>query len=307
MRNRIVWSLLGPALMAISALAVAATPSGTSGQWSVAATGSKACASCPSGFSLSFVSSNTASGVAQEFSVSNMMDHVSSVKVFNSKALIIGTVGTAGQACTVYDLDKRKVADEFYALDPSASPDSRFVAFVRFHPRHADDAEMNGVVLLYDLSRSVVENRAPANRKTPSPWNAGIPIFPKRNKTEGQTTPYADQPQFIYPKFVWAPSGKSVGFVAEAAPLRQVMEKGHSTTSVVAVTASVPDSLEGAKVSQHRIEMKALLTPKAQAATDYKFHVKNMKLNDEGRLEFEDEQMLPASSVNPVSDHDDQY
>jgi len=171
-------------------------------RWSVEATAARDCKECPSSKSFQFCGLDKNSGRSSTFVVANMMKAVRALSLHKSKCLILGELTQSGDIATLYDLEARKTADEWYGYHFRLSPDGRYLAFVKFYPRFAPPESVSDVVLVYDLGRSATENRS-----TPQagPEDAGIPVFPRYNAQSGTLEPGAGTDKFMaIPPLVWA-------------------------------------------------------------------------------------------------------
>ncbi|NNN04632.1 MAG: hypothetical protein HKL90_01895 [Elusimicrobia bacterium] len=277
------------------------------GKWSVAQETATECATCTVHGPFQFLAANHGTGKNIRFSLNGMVDRIKSVRLLGDRAVVIGDLSSSGDMVTVYDLGGNRLLDEFAAINSTISPNGQFLAFQHFHPRHADTEDMSDVVLLYDLSRSQKENRTPDNQAKPNMSNAGIPVFPVKNRVDRRILPYPGSNYVVYPQFIWSPSGKTLAFVAEATSISALMEKDHTTTEIIAVAIEISGSIADAKAYLRRIPVNDLLRPTFQNKKGYKFHVGRMSLSDDGGLRFDGAEMNPGASSNLISTHDEAY
>ncbi|HZV86156.1 MAG TPA: hypothetical protein VFF95_01320 [Candidatus Binatus sp.] len=93
-----------------------------------------------------------------------------------NRALVIGMVNGDAWEVSVLDLNAYTVTDSFLAYEPVASPDGRYVAFIKFFPTHfAGEAEHH--YMLYDAKLAASENR-PAGTNSSDRVNVGICVYP---------------------------------------------------------------------------------------------------------------------------------
>lgn len=109
------------------------------------------------------------------------------------KAIVMGYVNEALSEVVVLDLKANRISDSFLAYQPSISPDGKFVAFTKFYPTH----NVNGtsdIVLLYDLEKSPLLNRAPGGEQRGDGMDSeiGIGVYPPN---VGSSSPNADLPE----------------------------------------------------------------------------------------------------------------
>jgi hypothetical protein len=115
----------------------------------------------------------------REVTVPDEIAQVDSIqRVVNERALLLGHVNASVSAVMVLDLKSGSVSDYFMASDPAMSPDSHFLAFVRFYPPHSVDG-VEDQYRLYDLSKTASENRPLLTGKASDDTdNVGQPVYP---------------------------------------------------------------------------------------------------------------------------------
>jgi hypothetical protein len=104
-----------------------------------------------------------------------------------SRAGIIGMVNGDAWEVAVLDLAASVISDKFLAYIPTASPDGRYVAFVKFFPTHF----VQGIehhYMLYDLAETAVQNR-PHGIGAKNKATVGRCVYPKGiGNREGDNT-----------------------------------------------------------------------------------------------------------------------
>ena len=123
---------------------------------------------------------------AFEISASVTLTGVDEYFVSGDKLAVVGEAGRAEEV-VVFDLLTRRKIDWFYCYYPRRLSDD-WIAYVEFYPSMSAEAPTD-VVLLYDLTKSPVDNRLtrvpaetiPAPATGPQPIQVGIPIYPQLN------------------------------------------------------------------------------------------------------------------------------
>jgi hypothetical protein len=123
---------------------------------------------------------------ASEISANVTLTRVGEYFVSGDKLAVVGEAGRADEV-VVFDLLARRKIDWFYCYYPQRLSDD-WIAYVEFYPSMSVEVPTN-VVLLYDLTKSPVDNRLtrapaetiPAPATGPQPIQVGIPIYPQLN------------------------------------------------------------------------------------------------------------------------------
>jgi hypothetical protein len=123
---------------------------------------------------------------AVEVSASVTLTSVREYFVSGDKLAVMGEAGRAEEV-VVFDLLSRREIDWFYCYYP-ARLSEQWIAYVEFYPSLGADMPID-VVLLYDLTKSPIDNRLtrmpteriPAPETGPQPVRVGIPIYPPLN------------------------------------------------------------------------------------------------------------------------------
>ncbi len=93
----------------------------------------------------------------------------------SNKVTVIGMYSGDISEVAIFNLTTMTVTDHFLCYSPAPSPNGRYIAFTRFYPPHAEDAEDQYMV--YDSEISSSRNRpyasAPDDRT-----DVGLPVFP---------------------------------------------------------------------------------------------------------------------------------
>jgi hypothetical protein len=114
--------------------------------------------------------------IARSISLPSDFVQANAVKLADATAIVLGMVNGSVSKVIIIDLDRAVIKDEFLALDPSVSPDGRFIAFVKFYPTHF----VQGVedhYMLYDTKLDAARNR-PSAVSVHDPGTVGVAVFP---------------------------------------------------------------------------------------------------------------------------------
>ncbi|HEY5648384.1 MAG TPA: hypothetical protein VIU33_02715, partial [Nitrospiria bacterium] len=110
------------------------------------------------------------------------------LNLFSHRLMITGEEATAGASViTIIDLQTGSVLDTLMGFGPSFSPGGRFLVFQKYYsPKSSDPQKQSDLVLLYDLERSMEENRMKGlstyrNNPIGLITEAGRPVFPAVN------------------------------------------------------------------------------------------------------------------------------
>src|SRR5579883_1095972 len=130
---------------------------------------------------------NQLSGQRTELSGRVPLDRVDESFVNHDKLVIIGEAHKP-QAVVIIDIPRHQVIDSFFCYGPKRISEN-LIAFVEFYFPHVAGGEPTDVVLIYDLSKSPVENRLekapgmslPPSDLDPAAVHVGIPVFPDWN------------------------------------------------------------------------------------------------------------------------------
>src|SRR5882757_234603 len=74
-------------------------------------------------------------------------------RVAGSKAVVFGATTGGAQEVLVLDWIQHKLLDKFWCYAPMLSPDSRYVAFIKFYPAHIVESTSDSQYRLYDLEQ----------------------------------------------------------------------------------------------------------------------------------------------------------
>lgn len=119
------------------------------------------CERCAGGKSFLFKVSKKANQETWSFSVADEMAQIDEVHIVNSsRVVVVGRATPHASLVHLVDFTSGKVLDKFLCYRPRVSPDSRFVAYVKFYPEHlATPYSLTDEYLVYDLTVSPMDNR----------------------------------------------------------------------------------------------------------------------------------------------------
>lgn len=126
--------------------------------------------------------SNRRSHATKTIKNETVIDAVSKAYVYQDKVAVLGKAGLA-QAVLILDLKTGRRLDWFYCYQPQ-SIRADWIVYVEYYPNHVR-GNPSDVVLLYDLSKSPLENRHQAAISVEKyPTRVGTPIYPSANLDE---------------------------------------------------------------------------------------------------------------------------
>jgi hypothetical protein len=127
------------------------------------------------------------------------------------RLVVFGDVGN-GTSLYVIDGANPSLLDTVLAFYPRMSPDQTWVVYVKFYPRHTE-LPPSTEYLLYDLSRTPRQNRAPGVRLDEN-VDVGTSIYPPGWKNEPGDNVGAPQGQRhgMAPPFFWSPDSRDIVF-----------------------------------------------------------------------------------------------
>jgi len=122
----------------------------------------------------------------------------------------------------IFDLTKGREADWFFCALPRILDDR--IVYVEWSPSHLFSYTPRAVVLVYDLTKSPVDNRLPSSRDQPipapitgAPIEVGIPVYPEwnvRNASYRNVVENPDEEESIFPSSVVSLGNDRLAFVA---------------------------------------------------------------------------------------------
>lgn len=129
------------------------------------------------------------------------------------KAVVLGTVDGSVGKVVVVDRGTSSIVDQFWCYFPSLSPDGRFIAFVKFFPRH-DAGNSEAHYMLHDLRLGPAANR-PQGAKQFDPVQVGVALYPEgKSNTDGDNlqVPAGADHHAISDVFYWSDRGGRLFF-----------------------------------------------------------------------------------------------
>ena len=128
--------------------------------------------------------SDASTGVPVKIEGKVRLTRVEQSFVVEDKLVVTGEAGRTWEVA-IFDLAKRQEIDRFACALPQRIS-ANWIAYVEWYPDHITYAEPREVVLIYDLTKSPVENRLPGVRFTPpsipdTPTAVGLPVYPEWN------------------------------------------------------------------------------------------------------------------------------
>jgi len=120
-----------------------------------------------------------------------------------------------GVATYILDKAQPSVVDWFYGFNPTVSPDQRWIVCGKFH--HFYTAESTAEYLLYDLTKSPLQNRPEGDSKDTGTYrvDVGSAIFPagQKNVADDNVGVPEEQQHSGGGPFYWASDSRAVVFV----------------------------------------------------------------------------------------------
>jgi hypothetical protein len=186
----------------------------------------------------------------------------------SGKAIVIGMVNGSVFEIVVLNTHPISIADSFLAYAPTVSPDGRFIAFVKFYSAHFVE-RTDDHYLLYDVSRSARENRAPSV-SVADHTSVGIPVYPHVANQDGDNSGIPEQQlhHMLAQTFFWRSDSLRYTFADDYA--------GEWDVLVISTTDGLPST---SKVTVGRNEVCAPLRGETCQAT-----LSNAELTPSGLL-----------------------
>lgn len=113
---------------------------------------------------------------AKKVEVPRVIDGVDQVCPLSDGRIVLFGGTYNGTNINIIDVGKTRILDSFDGFDPRMSPDQRWIAYRKFYPIHTEE-EPSEEYLLYDLTRSAIQNRPPSVGSDDS-VHVGLPVFP---------------------------------------------------------------------------------------------------------------------------------
>ena len=135
--------------------------------------------------SLAITARNASTGSRTSLTDRVVLTQVDSTFVHDNRLVVLGRAHRVS-AVYIFDLRTGKREDWFLCMIPSRIA-SDWIAYIEWYPNHAT-ADFSDVVLIYDLTRSPIENRFGQEKldtipapDTGAPTRIGIPVYPEFN------------------------------------------------------------------------------------------------------------------------------
>ncbi len=103
--------------------------------------------------------SNKVSRKDSEIKLENMITEVVSLNVVKDRMIVFGGVQNAGSAVAIVDLLENEVIDVILCYRPRFSETKNYLIYEKFYPRFAPPEVRSDLILIYDLSKSPLDNR----------------------------------------------------------------------------------------------------------------------------------------------------
>jgi hypothetical protein len=136
------------------------------------------CKECSGGKKFTVKARGKKKGEYVSVEIANATSMLKSARRYQSLISFIGVLPYGGDVVTIFDMERKKIVDVIYGYDVSFSENSRYFIFKQFYPRFSPEQYQKAIVKIYDLNRSVIENRVSQAVDTANPEFAGKPIFP---------------------------------------------------------------------------------------------------------------------------------
>jgi len=138
------------------------------------------CGDCGGGRAFTFEVRHKRRGTLTSFTIRNETAQIDEIAIVNSsRAIVLGSVSGTVRIVNVVDLEANSVRDSFYCHFPSIY--GRFIAYVKFAPRHPSPLVWSFVYLVYDVLASPEQNWLSGGRGLEDRERVGIPIYPLEN------------------------------------------------------------------------------------------------------------------------------
>lgn len=278
-------------LLAMGNLAVAIESKPQGSAWVVELRGKQACKYddniCPGEISFDFSCVRMDTKERFNFTVANEMTQVEFVYTYGSKAIIYGELGSVAHFITVYDLAGRKEIDKWYGYQFSFSHNGRYVAFLRFHPRHTPDEYLSDVVVVYDFASSPSENRVPEARNDKNPENVGIPVFPKENVQKQTLEPFTKLHHYLADlPGAWSNSDTLLSFTVTKARLSEMEAADYTPKEIIVVGIDLARGLGESKTYERHLPTSDLLKPGIKDVPKIRVPIESLSVSDDGAVEL---------------------
>lgn len=135
---------------------------------------------------------------------------VNEIRAFKNMGIISGMVNGSVSEVLIIELDRLAVVWQFYAYNPSISPNGQFIAFTKFFPPHFAEGTSD-TNLLFDLN-SIANTR---DTSLGDRVNVGTVAYPPNaTNREGDNTgvPANQSHHFLSQDFFWAPDSQNYVF-----------------------------------------------------------------------------------------------
>ena len=238
------------------------------------------------------------------FTLKNGMTMVKWIHLFKAKFIIFGEIGSSSHFVIIYDLNEREIIDEVYGYHFQVSNDGRYMIYKRFFPRFIDWKIISDVILIYDFSRSPIDNRIEKWRKNRKDIeqaakdgvnkhvekqldseNAGIPIFPEYNaKNEILIPHYGVDKYWVSEPIVWTDT--DVRFLVSDETNEKVMavwadvSQGIEEMYIYVKNLDLKDKMRNKRVRMSKKDKISLLKQIKQGKYKYRFKTKYTKTKD---------------------------
>ena len=167
---------------------------------------------CPSRLS---ITATPVAGPPFNFEVEGRVQELTAVRLAAAgKLLVEGRLRYGGDVVLVVDLANRVLDQSLWAYGYALSPDATRLVYQTHYPRMALPEGRRSIVLLYDLRESPARNRSGDLPQDWPQWNAGRPVFPRKNACTGSPDIFLDGDYVVSSPFLWSPDGQRVVFFA---------------------------------------------------------------------------------------------
>jgi hypothetical protein len=102
-------------------------------------------------YSFTFHVQNERTGTQADLRLDNETTELDSVEVYKNYLVVLGSVGTAADVVSIFDMSSGQPLKSFRCWWPQMSATGRYVVAVRFYPRMSDAAATSNVVEVFDL------------------------------------------------------------------------------------------------------------------------------------------------------------
>ena len=136
--------------------------------------------------------------------------------VADGRFLVHGKLKYGGDVLFVVGNEEGEQELELWTYGFSVSPSGRWLAYETHYPRMSIPGARNSIVLLYDLSRTPLQNRGGAERMDWPEHNDGLPIFPPENAcAHNYRVTLADPPYLVTSDLLWSADDDRLVFFVE--------------------------------------------------------------------------------------------